>query len=138
MSQCTQSRSALVALIALVNLSCWSPGTKSSKIIHSVKFPEPTKDDVLTVNGNTLSLSGYNALRNHLPTDLSKNQVIWIAIAALALQNDALTQGKEIPLPDAVNMAQKALTDSLTRSKFESLISQTVIQRNPQVLAEIR
>jgi hypothetical protein len=138
LSSSFSTRKILITLFATVHLSCWNPNSGSNVNIHFVKFPIPTKDDVLSVDGRRLSLSGYNALRNHLPGNLAKDQVLWIATAALALQNDARLQGKEILLPHAVSMAQKALTDLVTRNKLENLITQSVIQRNPQVLAEIR
>lgn len=103
-----------------------------------VHFFAPTKDDVLWVDGRRLSISGYHALRENLPSTLTHEQVLWIATAALALQNDALPKGTQIPLKVAVQKAMIALEDSTTKRELEKIIAQATVQRNPLVLAELR
>lgn len=117
------------------------------------QFAVPTKDDLLWVDGRRLSLDGYAALRSALPVSLSKDYVIWVAIAALAIQNDSMIHGREIPLPTAVDLARYAqgdvpLTQELEsyiqktdsneyKTKLQQLINRSSVQRNPQVLAEV-
>jgi hypothetical protein len=144
----------LLILAASISSGCSGSSPKSSSALSaSFQVPTvPTKDDVLWVDGRRLTLSGYLALRDALPSNLSRDSVLWIAIAAFSIQNDALIHGREIPLKTAVALAlyasdlsqnpgMEADTERLKpedyRIKIDRLISKSMIQRNPQVLAEI-
>jgi hypothetical protein len=145
---------ALFSLVLAASLLVGCMGSdRGLPLSRKSPFQVPTKDDVLWVDGRRLSLSGYTALRESLPPGLSRDTVLWLAIAALSLQNDALLRGTEIPLKTAVTLARFADgTASLTpemepyvehlsaiefKSKIERIINKSVIQRNPLVLAEL-
>lgn len=139
--------------------ACWGPRQRAP-FFSSNPFQVPTKDDVLWVDGRRLSLSGYAALRSTLPETLKKDDVLWIATAALAFQNETLSKGKEVALPIAVDLARVALSQiplsldlepyaaectEAARSQsdevkkcLEHLITRAAIQRNPGALAELR
>jgi|GEM_PF-5494731 len=129
----------ILGLVFLTICSSCSRSQHQPLLAHSsVQFFAPTKDDVLWVDGRRLSISGYHALRENLPSTLTQEQVLWIATAALALQNDALPKGIEIPLRVAVQKAMIALENSAAKLELEETIAQATVQRNPQVLAELR
>lgn len=121
------------------------------------RLPAPTKDEVLLVEGKAMTLSGFLALRHRFP-ELSKQDIAWMATAALSLQAHAEKTGSPpIDVGRAVDLARYALgilpqgSEEFLRGHFASsavpsatdfrreldrIISQSAVQRNADLLAE--
>lgn len=133
--------------------------TSKSPMIPAAPLSFPSKDEVLLVNGRKLSLSGYAILRERYP-NLKRDDLLWMGIAALAIQNDTQSRGREMNPNAAVELARFALNEGelssvvpLLREYYstvgelpsgpefkkllDKIISHSVVQRNPQVLAEL-
>ena len=139
--------------------ACWAPEDHNRDFKATI-VKTLTKDDVLLVDGRKLSLSGYSALRGALPQSIEKDEILWVATAALALQNELFSKGKEINLPLAVKLAHSAISHEPLqkdlepfaseytgiahplsqdlKTRLDQLIGQAKIQRNLRVLAELR
>jgi hypothetical protein len=125
----------------------------------SYRPPIPTKDEVALVDGQPISISGFQNLRSSL-----KNQnveaVFWVGVGAVALQNESRARGKQLPLTTIIPIvryaagdlgrpeAEGALRDYYAgqsllptadevRHEVERLMARAVVQRNPQVLAAL-
>lgn len=119
-------------------------------------LPVPSSVDALLVNGRPLTIDGFQALRTKFPTR-SKEDVLWIAQSALVLEDSAKQAGKTLSLTSGVILAAFALgiaPEEEARAAFqeygsnpssapefkahiEKLARLAVVQRNPQVLAEL-
>lgn len=162
-------RGLLTILVLSLTTGCWSRDglfERSSVVVREDMdrgaqraLPIPTSTEVLLVNGKPLSISGYLLLREQFPK-LPRDQVLWIAQSALALQDEARELGRELTLSQAVDLARYSielisvseaesalktfqgssdtpLEPKAFRQNLERILSQSVVQRNPQVLAEL-
>src|SRR5687767_9750617 len=88
------------------------PSTPTSSDPHAqqMKLPLPTKDEVARVNGRPLSLQDFLTIRENL-NEPSNQKAFWIGTAALALQDDRRSQGKEVTFRAAFELARYAMND---------------------------
>jgi len=155
-------RSNITLALLLLLLACDSK--KATTTIAEKTLLLPTKDDVALVDGTPYSISGFLAIKNYL-SDLSADQVVWMGIAALTLQNDAMARNSTLTAPAALGVARYAV-DHLSKETtllllqkenslgyfkpsgsigsvkevktlIEDLMSRAVINRNAQVIAEL-
>jgi hypothetical protein len=158
----SRSKAFLVLLIPLCIAGCFNtrePASTPAAETGTTHPPFPTKDDVALVDGKPFSLSTYMAIRSILQ-HASVENTFWVGVAVLAIQSDREKHGKPFKIETALNVARYALndlppelagpslreffgeTDSVPnpaelRQKIDRLVSQAVVQRNPQVLADL-
>lgn len=150
--------SAFLVFFIFNSVGCFDPG-RANRAIAS-RLPVPTKDEVLVVDGRALSISGYLVLRSQLRLR-DKEGVFFAAAATLALQNDSRLTGSELSPKEAFDIVRYALDDGASpelqeaskqyfkvssgrlpdaatlRKQLSLLVTRSVVQRNPQVLAEL-
>lgn len=123
------------------------------------RLPIPSKDEVALVDGRPLSLSGFVNLRTLLK-DPSIENTFWVGIASLTIQNNAISRNINLPMESAVVLARYAAQDLpledcagalraflgpqgelpgqvAWKNQVERWVAQSVVQRNPQVLAQL-
>lgn len=120
----------------------------------------PTKDDVALVDGKPLTLGAFAAIRSTV-AGADRETVLWLGIAALALQNDSRARGHEVSPKTALNLAKfaagllprdvvadeareyqgssRAITpDPATfKSELDALIRRAVVHRNEQAISAL-
>jgi hypothetical protein len=155
-----------LCICAGAGTSCFNPPPSappaaplSSERSFSQGLPVPTKDEVALVDGRALSISGFFALRTQLKRP-STEGVLWVGIAALALQNETRARGHEISTRAAVDIARYALGDSSAaesenglreyfsfsavppaptqvKQELDRIVSKTTVQRNERAVASL-
>lgn len=150
-----------LVLISLALCGCKKSREPQSFALMEPPLPHLTKDDVLRVNGKPLSITAYMAIRSKLK-EPTKNNVLWVGTAALAMIKETSAQGKELSPTVAIDIARYALGDlplasadaSLReylgqniqqpapppedlKTQLDQFVARAVIQRNLRVLAEL-
>jgi hypothetical protein len=138
---------------------------KETKVFSLIEKPVTLfKDDVLMVNGQHLSITGFMNIRSQLK-DQAKEKAVWVSIATLTLLNAPTPAGLFLSPMGAVEVAryavedlplekaQLSLRDYLGYSKgqmtslvsarevkkqIDAAISMSTIQKNVQILSDIQ
>ncbi len=151
----------LVFALSFLSLSisaCTRGGAPSAITPSQARLPLPSKDDVLWVDGRTVSIEAFAALKKRLKNP-SNDKALWIAAAVLVLQNELTSKGIALPSEEGVLLAlyatqevtgEQVMTGVQTflqtahtlpsaqelHSRVDALLSRSVIQKNLRLLAE--
>ena len=148
----------VLLLTPLLLFGCIRPDADRKPPALFRTLPVPTSSDVLLVNGRPLTIDGFMALRSQFP-NAPREDVLWIARAAMVLEDDAKASGRTLSIVSAVALASFALgrtsvepaaqalveygspetfkDPKVFKGHVDKILGLAVVQQNSQVLAEL-
>lgn len=97
-------KAVLFALVLPILAGCFSRAEKLPASAYG-RLPFPSKDEVLLVDGQALSLTDYFDIRRRVGPTPDKDSVVWIGEASLLLQEEWGEKGKHLDSAKAVLLA---------------------------------
>lgn len=132
---------------------------KQNLELKGAQLPVLSKDEIASVNGNSLTLSTFLSIRSNMK-EPSIETAYWIGVGGIVLLEEAHRQGKLISGQTALEIARYAVGDldlahastplteyygkqatfpapSTVRTEIEGHMNRAVIMRNSQILSLI-